>query len=100
MSNAIENAIKQLAECKRYVSELERFIQIYEELEDGTGAISLTHCGSSKWRTQRKQFYVPRERRQKRGRPAEIVAIIERIIRQTGRPLTRGGTIAWRHKYV
>jgi hypothetical protein len=65
---------------------------------------------------------IPREGRWKRGRPAEIVAIIERIIREAGRPLTRGeivealeqrdvhipaedkqryiGTIAWRHKSV
>lgn len=132
MSNAIENARKRLAEFKRHVSELERFIQMYEELEGGTDADqSDTHAGhlngalignKSVDNVPRHVDNVSRERRRKRGRPAEIVAIIERIIREAGRPLTRGeivealeqrdvhipaedkqryiGTIAWRHKSV
>jgi hypothetical protein len=132
MSHAIENARKRLAEFKRQVSELERFIQMYEELEGGTDAeqsdTHVRHLNGALignipvYNVPHSGDNVPRERRRKRGRPAEIVAIVERIIREAGRPLTRGeivealehrdvdipasdkqryiGTIAWRHKSV
>ena len=123
MSNAIENARKQLIELKRQIAELEQFVQMYEELEGGTDADqSDTHAGhlSGTLIGNKPVDNIPRGRRRKRGRPAEIVAIIQQIIREVGRPLTRGeiaealeqrdvhipaedkqryiGTIAWRHK--
>src|SRR5205807_4316658 len=125
MTHAIENARKRLTELKRQIAELERFVQMYEELDAGTDAdqsdiqaarLNGTLIGN------KLVDNVSRARRRKRGRPAEIVAIIERIIRDAGRPLTRGeivealeqrdvhipaedkqryiGTIAWRHKSV
>jgi hypothetical protein len=132
MSHAIENARKRLAEFKRHVSELERFIQMYEELDAGTDTdradIHACHLNGALignvpvYNFPGSVDNVPRERRRKRGRPAEIVAIVERIIREAGRPLTRGeivealehrdvhipaldkqryiGTIAWRHKGI
>jgi len=46
MSSAIENARKRLTELKRQLAELERFIQIYEELDAGTDADRTdTHAG-------------------------------------------------------
>src|SRR5580704_1514258 len=93
MSNAIENARKRVIELKRQLAELERFIQMYEELEAGTEADQAdTHASHLNGALigNKPVDNVPRERRRKRGRPAEIVAIIERIIREAGRPLTRG----------
>jgi hypothetical protein len=123
VSNAIENARKRVIGLKRQLAELERFIQMYEELDAGKEANQAdTHAGHLNGALigNNSGDNFPRERRRKRGRPAEIVAIIERIIREAGRPLTRGeivealelrdvhipaedkqryiGTIAWRHK--
>jgi hypothetical protein len=132
VSNAIENARKRLATLRNQVAELERFVQMYEELDGGTDAdqadTDVSHLNGAFIGNKpvdnvpRHVDNVPRERRRKRGRPAEIVAIIERLIREAGRPLTRGeivealeqrdvhipaedkqryiGTIAWRHKSV
>lgn len=125
MSKAIENARKRVMELKRQLAELERFIQMYEELDAGTDADQTDmRAGHLNWALigNKPGDNFPRERRRKRGRPAEIVAIIERIIRDAGRPLTRGeivealeqrdvhipaedkqryiGTIAWRYKSV
>lgn len=125
MPNAIDNARKRLAALRNQVSELERFVQMYEELKEGTDADkSDTYAGrlSGTLIGNKPVDNFTRERRRKRGRPAEIVAIIQGIIREAGRPLTRGeivealeqrdvhipaedkqryiGTIAWRHKSV
>jgi hypothetical protein len=125
MPNAIDNARKRLAALRNQVAELERFIQMYEELKEGADADkSDTHASrlSGALIGNKPVDNFPHDRRRKRGRPAEIVTIIERIIREAGRPLTRGeivealerrdvhipaedkqryvGTIAWRHKSV
>ncbi len=134
MANAIENARKRLAELRQEVAEIERFLEMYEAFDTGTGMDhSELHTAqtnakiagniSTELNSQVVDKIVDKiagKRRRRTTRPAEIVQIAERVIRDAGRPLTRGeivealerrdveipatdkpryiGTIAWRNK--
>lgn len=129
MTKAIENAKKRLSELQRQAAEIERFLQLYEAFESGTDVDQ----GDMPSHRENAQFIgnfstetsvdKPVKNARRRGpRPTEIVKIMERLIREAGRPLTRGeiiaalehravqvpgadkpryiGTIAWRNKSI
>jgi hypothetical protein len=130
MPNVIENARKRLADLRRQVSEIERFLQMYEVFEAGgstdqsgapLAAMNGELAGNISPENSLKTVDKSGEKRRRSGtRPAEIVRLLERAIREAGRPLTRGeivealerrgvempatdkpryiGTIAWRNK--
>ena len=132
MANAIENARKRLSALRNQVAEIERFLEMYEAFDAGTdadrGELRANPASaplSGNIPTESNSLVVDKsvEKRRRRGpRPAEIVQILERVIREAGRPLTRGeivealehrdveisaedkhryiGTIAWRNKSI
>lgn len=142
MANPVAAARAKIAALRAEIIELERFLAMYEKLsavpyeekprlgsaKDETAA----SCGSvgnetplpvDKSVADRDSYTQPRESRRRAAgapKPAEIATLMERIIRDVGRPMTRGeivsaleardmmipyedkpryvGTIAWRHK--
>ena len=131
MSTPVENARKRLAALRLEAAEIERFIALYERFSSDPLApaeanvsgtlghsgetypqnLSYVDSGDNSWQTPR------------RGpRPTEIAQMMERLIREVGRPMTRGeivdafdrrgmdipakdkarylGTIAWRQKSI
>ncbi len=127
MATPIENARKRLAAIRAEAAEIERFIAMYQRFEDGNvsrpdpaeidhsretspqNSLAVDNGDNSGWPA-----------RTGGPRPAEIAAMMERLIREVGRPMTRGeivkafeardfeipgqdksrylGTIAWRNK--
>jgi len=126
MSSALENAKKRLAALRAEVARVERFIRDYEEFSERTEAVQIglreipvenTPEGNVS-PVQPVDNSPPPGRR--KARPEEIAQIIERVIREVGRPMMRGelvealerrdvwlppqdkprylGTIIWRNK--
>ncbi|MGQ0446264.1 MAG: hypothetical protein ACT4O2_14355 [Beijerinckiaceae bacterium] len=136
MTHAIENAIKRLAELRQQVADIERFIEMYEVFDARTGDDQpdlprASSNGAPRGNISTRNPYddvdnygenYARKRPRRGATPAEIVKITERVIREGGRPLTRGeivealerrdvdipakdkpryiGTIVWRNKGV
>jgi hypothetical protein len=124
MSTPLDNARKKLHELKLEIARIERFIREYAEFSDRTG-VEQTAAYSPQTEgnlsTEVSHVDNPRLARERIGpTPTEIVGTMERMIREVGRPMTRGeiveafarrdieipaqdksryvGTLAWRHK--
>jgi hypothetical protein len=128
MPSAIENARKRLAVIRAEAAEIERFLALYESFSDehidanvsGTmGQSEETYPQNSKTVDNTKNTALSLRHG---PRPPELVRIMERLIREVGRPMTRGeivdalnrrdveipakdksrylGTIAWRNKHT
>lgn len=126
MPSALENAKRRLATLRAEVARVERFIRDYEEFAAGTEgdqserheiSVEKTSEGNVS-RIQSVDNLPPAGRR--KARPEEIAQIVERVIREVGKPMTRGelvealerrdvwippqdkprylGTIIWRNK--
>jgi len=123
MAMPIENARKRLAALRAEAAEIERFIAMYERFEDGnvSGPKTSKEANSEETYPQNSFSVDKFDRSEHSGpRPAEIAEMMERMIREIGRPMTRGeivkafelrdfeipakdksrylGTIAWRNK--
>jgi hypothetical protein len=120
MSNPLENAKRRLAELEAEAQRIRLFLAMYEEFSEGTG---IEHNDAGIEGTER-NLSTERLRRGPRIRvgptPAEIADAMERLLRDVGRPMTRGeivaalemrdleipaqdkpryiGTLAWRNK--
>lgn len=129
----LDKALQRLAQLQREEAELRQFIAMYQQL-DGAGALSHTQVA---WRVDDKQLKgnddnkknnLPVDNLAQRHRknrppgptPKETAALMERVIRERGEPMSRGeiveafdrrdveipaqdkaryvGTIAWRNK--
>jgi hypothetical protein len=133
MSTPLDKALTRLAELQREVSELKQFIEMYQKLE-GVPNLALEPSKSASpgheltGNNTRSYANQPGDNQRKPARkdrlpgasPREIAEIMERVIREAGRPLSRGeivealerrdveipakdkpryvGTIAWRNK--
>jgi hypothetical protein len=128
MPSAIENARKRLAAIRAEAAEIERFLELYESFSDEhvdanvsgpLGHSEETYPQNSKTVDNGKN---PALSVRHGPRPTELVRIMERLIREVGRPMTRGeivdalnrrdveipakdksrylGTIAWRNKHT
>jgi hypothetical protein len=120
MSTPIENARKRLAALRVEAAEIERFIAMYERFDDkNVSWAQPSNVGNSEETHPQKSKPVDNLGRDG-PRPTEIAEMMERLIREVGRPMTRGeivsafaardfeipgtdkgrylGTIAWRNK--
>lgn len=125
MPTPADIARKKILDLRLQISELERFLEIYERLLADGSAIdggNLSPLSTDAEGNETPQMPVEKGRR-KRGsgaRPDQMADLMERIIREVGRPMTRGeivvalekrdvlipyedkprylGTIAWRNK--
>ncbi|MBV8473626.1 MAG: hypothetical protein JO234_09440 [Hyphomicrobiales bacterium] len=126
MATPLENALKRLAELKAEVARIERFIKDYRDFSDEPPSVAsaANEIGtggnlSPEESTQPVDNYSGARRRGNTA-PSELVKLMERIISDVGRPMTRGelveaierrdieipaqdksryiGTLAWRHK--
>jgi reverse gyrase len=126
MATPIENARKRLASIRAEAEEIERFIAMYERFEKNAMArLDPLPSGNSEETYPQNSLSVnigdnSRRSAHKGLRPAQIAEMMERLIREVGRPMTRGeivdafdsrdfeipakdkgrylGTIAWRNK--
>lgn len=122
MAKPIENAKKRLAAIRAEAAEIEAFIAMYERFEDRSVAGFRASMGGNSGETSTvDSLAVDKFDCRRNGpRPAEIANMMERLIREVGRPMTRGeivrsfdardfeipakdkgrylGTIAWRNK--
>jgi reverse gyrase len=127
MPTPLENALKRKDILKAELEEIQRFIKAYRAFsDDGTGAEQSELPMEEPRRELISKKSVDNGDNFRRGRrpgktaPSDIARIMERIIRDIGRPMTRGeivdalerrdvgipaqdkkryvGTIAWRHK--
>ncbi|MDF2119733.1 hypothetical protein PY365_29655 [Roseiarcaceae bacterium H3SJ34-1] len=128
MPTPIENARKRLAEIRAEAAEIERFIEFYKRFEDEPDANQVEAAatptgGNLSTETVVQVVDKSRRRSDRTGpTPSEIAQVMERVIRDVGRPMTRGeivealerrdieiqaqdkyryvGTLAWRHKSI
>jgi reverse gyrase len=129
MATPLENARKRLAALRAEAKEIERFIEMYERFEGGnvSGPCFSVIDHSRETYPQNSVNSLPVDnvdnsvQAERTGpRPTEIADMMERMIREVGRPMTRGeivkafdmrdfeipakdksrylGTIAWRNK--
>jgi hypothetical protein len=125
MPTPLENALKRRDVLRAELARIERFIEDYRAFSDeGTivepVAVATVGSGGNLKDNQGVDNY--RGRRLGKTAPSEIARLMERIIREVGRPMTRGeiveavarrdveipaqdkkryvGTIAWRHKGI
>ena len=123
MSKAIENARKRLANLRKEAQEIEHFIKMYEQFEDGVeqmNAVTSSELGGKVSRIDLPVDNFSGKPRRTGSKPDEIAQTMERVIREVGQPMTRGeivaalerremeipaldkqryvGTLAWRHK--
>jgi len=130
MSDPLEIAKKRLQAIKAEVAEIEQFIRMYEALSAGRVGSEIVGVNVGDL-DEKLSTIIGGEgvdngdnfsgRRDRMGsKPGELARLMERLIRETGRPMTRGeivaaferrdveipgkdkarylGTIAWRHK--
>jgi hypothetical protein len=131
MPDAAEIAREKIKALKAQLIELEQFLLVHDRLVGASNAASSAVLAPSDPRSQKDegnitpQIKIPisvdnRKVRRRVGRPGDVAEHMERIIRDVGRPMTRGeivaafeardipipfedkaryvGTIAWRHK--
>ncbi|MGV6875889.1 hypothetical protein ACUSIJ_24790 [Pseudochelatococcus sp. B33] len=128
MSDVISKALKKIADLQAQISELKRFIEMHRALEaevaDRQSSLGADEDELSSARNAQEYETIPVEnlgsKRRRGTKPSDIVEMVERIIRDVGRPMTRGelvraleqrdakipyedkgryvGTIVWRHK--
>jgi hypothetical protein len=133
MPTPLDKAFLRLAQLEREIAEVRRFIELYHEFDDGTpyrGRPTEPEAGPSqlsgnKLHTDSNQIVDKSGAKARRARsegppPKEIAALMERVIRERGEPMSRGqlvdaferreveipatdksrylGTIAWRNK--
>lgn len=120
MPSALENAKRRFAELKKELEEIQTFIALYERYSGLSTELS-TGTYSAEVSPDTQKYGVTNKRIRNAGlTPKGIVELAERVIRESGRPLTRGdlvamfaardvelpgddkaryiGTIMWRHK--
>lgn len=128
MENVVSAARAKIEILKQQIAELERFLQVYDELSS-VGSSQPEGTSTGVWAGIKKdegniapQKPVDKSRWRKRSRmkPDAVSDLMARIIREVGRPMTRGeiveafdnrdveipfddkaryiGTIAWRNK--
>ena len=128
MPTPLENAERRLAELRREIARVEQFIRDYHEFSAGyaAGTVLLNPSldnGGIEGNVSSEDGNQPVDNSTRRKvRPDEIAQLIERVIREVGRPMTRGqlvealerrdvdlpaadkaryiGTIIWRHKSI
>jgi hypothetical protein len=129
MATPLENARKRLTALRAEAREIERFIEMYERFErknvSGPSSSGLDHSEETYPQNSTNSPPVDNWDNADLGertgpRPTEIAEMMERMIREAGRPMTRGeilkafdmrdyeipakdrsrylGTIAWRNK--
>lgn len=132
MTNPLENAKKRLAALRAEIADVERFVAMYATFSEGTeeghaeSPLGTNIPNSEETFAQKNPSVNSGEKWRRVGRksatPGELVEVIRRVIREVGRPMTRGeivdallrrdvefsaqdharyiGTIMWRHKSV
>jgi hypothetical protein len=126
MAEPIENARKRLTEIEAEAERIRQFLAMYERFseENRLGSADLPAANSKENYPQDSSAVDIGNNSRRGGRegplPRELVAMMERLIREVGRPMTRGeivaalnrreveipakdqqryiGTLAWRHK--
>jgi hypothetical protein len=126
MATPIENARKRLAEIEAEAERIRQFLAMYERFSNenrlGSGALQATNPKENYPQDLSAVNIGGNSRRggRKGPLPRELVAMMERLIREVARPMTRGeivealnrreveipakdqqryiGTLAWRHK--
>ena len=133
MTDAVSAARAKIASLKAEIARLEDFLSLYDELsqegkrirvEPAKEAGDISHASSRLNETPQNASVDKSGTRHHRQRgdmrPADVAELMERVIREAGRPMTRGeiveaferrdvripfedkaryiGTIAWRHK--
>jgi hypothetical protein len=124
MPTPIEKARKRLAEVLAEAEEIRRFIDLYERFSDdsGSGLLQRPVINSQETYPQELKAVDSGDNSPRRSGPTprELTSMMERIIREVGRPMTRGeivealarrdveilakdkqryiGTLAWRNK--
>lgn len=132
MANVVKIAKEKITQLRSQIVELERFIDLHETL--ASGGLPSSHMPSNDEMmatdhlAQKREGYTAHQnsvdnsgkRVRNKMRPDHMAELIARVIRESGRPLTRGeivraldardvpipfedreryiGTIAWRHK--
>jgi len=87
MDQALANALKRKAELEKELGEINRFLTLYDRFTAGTepvgSDVSISGPGATYVITARTG------RGKSRGRPADFAEIMERVLRDISRPLTR-----------
>ena len=130
----LDRALKRLAEVQREAAEIRRFIELYQKFDGSEARAPAPMAGPESSDTQLignspdtlgnhpvdKPIEARRKTRHDGPTPREIAEIMERVIREAGRPMSRGdivdalarrdieipaqdkaryvGTLAWRNK--
>ena len=126
MAAPVENARKRLVEIEAEAERIRRFLAMYERFSDEHILGSVDSQATNPKENYPQDLSAvnigdnSRRRRRKGPLPRELVAMMERLIREVARPMTRGeivealnrreveipakdpqryiGTLAWRHK--
>lgn len=133
MTTPLDRALKRLAELQREIAEVRSFIELYHRFEsDASPAAAASKAPESETQLIGNELdensilpvenakRAPRRNRPEGATPKEIAELMERVIREADRPLSRGeiveaierrevqlpaadknryvGTIAWRNK--
>lgn len=104
MASPLENARKRLAALREEMAGVKRFIEMYAQFSDELVAAQIgTGNGNSEETFPHKSFVVDtvdNSRRERRSGPTprELVDMTERLIREVGRPMTRGEIVAAFHR--
>lgn len=128
MDPALANALKRKKELERELKDIEQFLRAYKRFAGrDSGRVKSSEdtqpvneaAGANFAQLVPFRFSVPASPTKRRGRPGDFASIVEGILRQEGRPMTRGelataveaaghtipsvdkarylGTILWRH---
>lgn len=128
MSDVVTKAQKKIIALQSQIAELKRFIELHRsldatplrEIEAPVSALASLDADVDSEETDSSYPHIHKHDRRRSTRPTEIAETVERIIREVGRPMTRGdlvhalekrdvkipygdkaryvGTIVWRHK--
>jgi hypothetical protein len=120
MTNPLEKAKARLAEIRAEAAEIERFIAMFARFSIDANAIVQPLSGANSEEKLVKADLPVDKSRGTRPTPNELALLMQRVIREVGRPMTRGelvaaleardveipgqdkqryvGTIAWRNK--
>jgi hypothetical protein len=102
MPTALENALTKAAELRAELDKIQLFIDLHRQFSDpevagGTGGVAdgaMTKRDGIKGNVVRSQPVHNSVKKRRGPTPPEIVALVERLIREVGKPMSRGEIVA------